>query len=493
VTVAVPEQLSNTPNKPSVKETREEKRLVMESLPLTPLETFLLHCNSNQSPMVIRVMMRLTGDCQLEVLTRTLQQAIERHPLLSCQIQQKGRQSHWVTASPGPIEVRRGSGSVYQAERGALDKSIDLTQTAGLHVTIIILDDGIKVHLDAHHAVTDGNGLRQLVTEWLHLYHCEVTDAPLRLPIVDPDRLLQRDRFPQPKAIEPLSLKDALRNLLVTIRGRTSRWSPMQQNDKHSKNESRVYCVEEIFSEEQSLQLRERLAAWNVKLNDLVMVCCMSIFAQQAPTGSMSHRVTVLNPTDLRLPSDRSMPATNRFGVAFMRRMRSECLDPAQLLRGIQEEMNYVRTNYIGAEFLKGLAAASKIPFGIDLLRGLGFFIPSLQYTCLGDVTRGGRRLIPYKNGVVHSGGLRLETVTGFAPFAENVPLSIASCETGKRMTLTVRSSARFMSLGQTQTFAAALVELLCTLELPTGSGVESDSSPVKSLGLGVTDDVASG
>ncbi len=491
--VAVPKQLSNTPDQPLVKEMREEKRLVMESLPLTPLENFLLQCNSHQSPMVIRVMMRLTGDCQLNVLTRTLQQAIQRHPLLNCKIQHVGRQRHWVPASPEPIEVLRASGSVFEAERGTLDKSIDLTQTAGLHVTIIVLDDGIKVNLDAHHAVTDGSGLRQMVTEWLHLYHCEVTDVPSRLPIIDPDRLQQRDRFPQPKAIGPISLKDALRNFLVTIRGRTSRWSPMRQKVRYSKDESHVYCVEEILSSEQCSLMQERLAAWNVKINDLVMVCCMSVFAQQAPTGSMKHRVTVLNPTDLRLPSDRAMPATNRFGVAFMRRMRAECLEPAQLLRGIQEEMNYVRTNYIGVEFLKGLAAASRIPIGINLLRGLGFFIPSLQYTCLGDVTRGGKRLMPYKDGIIHSGGLQLESVTGFAPFAENVPLSIASCETGKRITLTVRSSARFMSLEQTQAFASALVKLLCTFELPVGLGDTPNDRPAQSQAIGATDDDASG
>ena len=36
---------------------------VMEPLPLTPLEQFLLQCAGPQSPMVIRVVLRLTGDC----------------------------------------------------------------------------------------------------------------------------------------------------------------------------------------------------------------------------------------------------------------------------------------------------------------------------------------------------------------------------------------------------------------------------------------------
>ncbi len=393
--MVVPTQISNVHSQCPVQEMRDESRLPMESSRLTPLENFLLQCDSNQSPMVIRVMMRLTGNVQLDVLTRTLQEAILRHPLLNCRIQTLGREKHWTPGCAEPINVRSAAGSVFDAERGPLNLSIDLKQTTGLYVTMIVLEDGIKVMLDVHHAVTDGNGLRQVVTEWLHLYHCEATGVPSRLLILDTDRLQQRDQFHQPKAIQPSGLKDAIRNFLVTIRGRTSRWNPRLRNRQRTSNETSSHCAEVIFSAEQCIQLRQRLTAWNVNINDLVMVCCMSIFAQQAPTGSMKHRITVLNPTDLRLPSDRTMPATNRFGAAFMRRMRSECLEPAQLLRGIQTEMNYVRTNFIGAEFLKGLAAASRIPGGINLLRRFGLFIPSFQYTCLGDVTRGGRRLMP--------------------------------------------------------------------------------------------------
>ncbi len=150
-----------------------------------------------------------------------------------------------------------------------------------------------------------------------------------------------------------------------------------------------------------------------------------------------------------------------------MRRPRRECVNPAKILGGIHAEMTWVRSNYIGVEFVKGLATASKIPNGINMFRRLGLFIPSMQWTCLGDISRGGKRLVPWRDGMPISGDLQLATATGFAPCADDVPVSIATCEANRRITLTVRSSARFLTMDQTLAFANELVQCLCTVEHP--------------------------
>ncbi len=464
--MVVPAQTNNVENSADAPPSHGEPFLI-SPLPLTPLEKFLLQCETPHSPMVIRVILRMSGDCQPDLYVQTLQQAIGRHPLLSSRLQKINRELCWVAGTPEPIHLRHAEGSVFDRECGSVSKSIDLTRSAGLHISIIVLSDGVKVIVDAHHAVTDGNGIRQLITDWLVLYHCAVTGTATKLTVLDPDRLRQRHRFPKPPSVAPISLKDAIRNFLVTIRGRSSRWALRHGKHLNTAEPGQSHCVEEILSNEQCDQLHQRLDAWNVKLNDLVMVCCMSTFAQMAPPGNMNHQITVLNPTDLRLPSDRALPATNRFGFAFMRRTRSECLAPEQMLRGIHEEMTYVRSNFIGVEFIRGLATASKIPGGIELFRRLGLFVPSLQWTCLGDISRGGKRLVPWKDGFPICGNLRLENAAGFAPYAEHVPVSVATCEVNRRLTLTVRSSPRFLTMEETQTFASSLVNLLCTFEPP--------------------------
>ncbi|MEZ6033485.1 MAG: hypothetical protein R3C17_10355 [Planctomycetaceae bacterium] len=438
----------------------------MDPLPLTPLEQFLLQCTTPRSPMVIQVVLRLTGECQLDLYRETLQHAISRHPLLSCRLQMIDRQWCWVSGTPEPVTISRRSGSVFEPECATGFKSIDLTCSAPLHTSIVVQDDGVKVFMDAHHAATDGNGLRQVVTDWFHLYHCAVTGLAPKLPSLELDRLNRRHLFPQPSTVPPIGLKQALINAWATIRGRTSRWAASGRTGKHQEVMS-SHCVEVILSEEQGDQLRAVQDAWKVKLNDLVMVCSMSTYARLAPPGKMHHHVTVFNPIDLRLPSDRWLPATNRFGVAFMRRPRQECVNPATILSGIHAEMTWVRANYIGVEFVKGIAAASKIPNGINMFRRLGLFIPSLQWTCLGDISRGGKRLVPWRDGMPISGDLQLATATGFAPCADDVPVSIATCEANRKITLSVRSSSRFLTMEQTQAFANDLVHCLCTVEPP--------------------------
>ncbi len=411
--------------------------------------------------------MRLTGQIQTEKFVDAHEAAIKRHPLLSCRLQKINQDWCWVPAEPEPIRVTRRSGSVFELENATYHKGIDVKQTAGLLVSVLICDVGVKVTLDAHHAVTDGNGMRQFVTEWFHFYHCAVTGTTPKLHEIEPDRLMNRHLFPQPPSLPPISFRQAIVNLWATIRGRTARWTPSHQNRGDGSAHEMSHCYEIILSDEQGDLIREKLAAWGVKLNEFVMACSMSAFAQMAPSGPMNHRISVLNPIDLRMPSDRTLSAANRFGLAFMRRLRSECLNPAVILRSLHDEMTYVRSNYIGVEFIKGLMTASRIPRGINMVRRMGLFIPSLQLTTLGDVARGGKRLLPQIHGKPQTGDLRLETTTGFAPYAEDVPVSVATCESGKTIVFSVRSSPRFLTMEKTQAFANTVVQLLCDFEMP--------------------------
>lgn len=462
-----PSQTSEAQPVSEVSSARMEERIGIFPLPLTPLERFLVQCDTRRSSMVIRVVLRFTGEYQTELLVDTLKRSVQRHPLMSCRLANHRFRPQWVAGTLEKIVTQRVAGSVFEADSGLFVKRIDLTQSGGLQIEIRFMDDGIKLIIDAHHAVTDGNGLRQVVTDWLHLYHCEIHGIPTRLPVVDPDRLQQRDRFPQPATVAPITFREAVRNAIVTVRGRTARWISGSSSGCQNRSTVQSYCVEHILSASEVEEVQKRLSAWKVTLNDLMIVACMSTFAKLAPGGSHSDRVTILNPTDLRLPSDRSMPATNRFGFAFLRRLRSDCHNPADLLKGIHDEMNYIRNGYIGVEFIKGLKSASRIPGGVDLFRRLGLFIPTLQWTCLGDVTRGGKRLMTWKDGVLYSGGLKLESATGFAPFAENVPLSVASCEAGRRIVLTVRSSTDSITPEQTEEFLGMLVSKICSMDFP--------------------------
>ena len=98
---------------------------------------------------------------------------------------------------------------------------------------------------------------------------------------------------------------------------------------------------------------------------------------------------------------------------------------------------------------------------------------------------------VPWIDGMPTSGGLQLATASGFAPCSENVPVSIATCEANKKVTVTVRSSPRFLTMDQTQRFGAMLVEKLCSFELPDESMLPPRSATASADGA--ADEHASG
>lgn len=437
--------------------------LVMAAAPqlpmlLAPLERFLLDCETPASPMIIRVILRFTGECRTELLRSAYHRALARHPLLTSRLAGKGSRLHWVAGSPNPLSFRSSEKSVFENESGADDTVIRLKEECGLRVSAVTTPDGLKIILDTHHAVADGNGLRQLITDWFHLYHCSVRSLPPRLPPLEPEKLQSRHLFPQPVNVEKIGLREALRNFYVTIRGKTARWKKSGNTRRFS---SISHCEEVILTSQQCESIHRNLDRHGLILNDFVLAGALRSFARLAPQTSSSERITVLNPTDLRRPSDRTLPAANRFGIAFLRRTRSECDDRQALFEGIDREMKYVRSAWIGVEFLRGLELVSRFPFGVRFFRRIGCFVPSMQWTCLGDVTRGAKRLMDWNNGSVFTGDLKFELATGIAPLADNVPISIATCEVGPRLTLSVRTNPAFLDQKTSAEFMQNLIREL--------------------------------
>jgi hypothetical protein len=463
----------NSPKTSDLPGVQNDSRVSVFPLPLTALEKFLWDCESPHSPMVIRVVLRFKGTLNSEEFLRCLKVVLARHPLLTCRLTTQQGRAVWLPCSLDEscdqVSVTKMSGSVLDSETGPLQCAIDLRKSPAVRVNIHVYPDGTKVIIDGHHAATDGNGLRQLVTEWLHLYHCEQTASPHKWSVTDPDRLLIRHRLPQPAAVEPTKPGEALRNFWHSVRGRSARWQPLSRGSKDAADEE-SFVVEMLTSAEQRQMIQERLNHWRIPLNDLLLASSMRTFSSLVPSRR-HHRVTVLNPTELRRPSDRSLPAANRFGLAFLRRHPEECLDPRLLLSGIRDQMTYVRSRYVGADFVHALEGLSKTPWVIRAARAIGWFVPTMQVTCLGDVARGAKRLLPIVDGNLCAAGLQVLSVTGFAPFAQQVPVSIASTETGSCLALTVRSSRRYLTHEQTRQFAHTLLMDLCEYPL-CGSGV---------------------
>lgn len=430
--------------------------LPRQNMATTALEEFLWSCETPEAPMVIRVVLRFSGEADTDDLVSCLPEAFERHPLLLCSLEIQPNGMFW-RGSEGdyasvPVRVCESAGSVLDAVPDRFDGTIDLRTRPALQLEIVRFGDGVRLQLDAHHAAVDGNGLRQFLTDWMHLYHCRRTGQTARLPQLEPERLNDRHRIPLPKNVEPTSFREAIRNFLVTVRGRTARWGNSQKTA-----DDRQHVWECRLGEIEYQQILDRVAAFKGRLNDLVMAESMAVFAAMSGAPAR-HMVTVLNPTEMRLLSDRFLPAANRFGIALMRRSCKDLASGQAVLPGLQSEMDYVRERGVGADFIRGLESTRRFPSIARFARKLGWLVPSFQWTCLGDVTRGARHAFQWRDGCVYVADMKVEYITGFAPAADFVPLSIAGCEACRRMTLSIRSLSRYLSKEQTEEFGQRLI-----------------------------------
>lgn len=428
----------------------------LDELPLTSFERSLLGHDTAETPAVFRVLMRFDGPVDRTALTQAFQTAIARQPLLLSRIAGTGMQRVWKRIGTLPVLLWQPPGlTADQISRLEVDP-IDIATSCGLRARIWEIEGGITILLDFHHACCDGQGARQFIGEWFGLYEQLLKHEPLQLAPQEPERLKQRGYYRQPH--EPIGLFEGLRNLYLTLKGRTV-LLPLRKESLPGEQLSNI--GERPLSIEQTSLLRSNLKANRLTLNDVGLAASITTFASRYPEVAHRGYITVLHPIDLRWPSDLKTPACNRVGLTFIRRRIRDCRDLTGLLNSLREQMQYIKHRYVGAEFLRGLDLAEGIPGVLPTLERWGWFRPTLQFTCLGDTTRAIHYRFPLNDGVIDFHGLRLNRISGFMQLGPYVPVSIAACETNQRLTLTVRSNPRYVTADENERFADLFVEQL--------------------------------
>jgi len=426
-----------------------------DRLPLAPIERFLLRNDQPAHPMVFRVLLRFDGPLQEDCLTKAFGLAISRQPLLTSIVQGTGQQAVWQRCKQLPQLLWQPAGRTADEVVQTPIESMSLAEAPGIRCRIWPVADesgkGIVILLEIHHACSDGQGARQLIAEWFGLYQQLIQNEMLQLPALTYAQLQDRAHYRTPTP--PIGTWEGLRNLYLTVRGRTARLP-----EQFPQSPRPDFIHEHVYSVEETAGLRQNLKHRSLSINDVGLATAFSSFQHCFPHVTRKGYITVMHPVDLRWPSDLRTPACNRVGVSFLRLKQRDCLDESQLLHRIRNEMQYIKRRYVGAEFLRGLAAAEKLPGGIDRIQGWGWFVPSLQFTCLGDTTRALYYRFNQVEGVINFGGLKLHRISGFMQLGPFLPISVAACETNQKLSLTARISSRHLTHQDAQEFFSTYV-----------------------------------
>ena len=414
--------------------------------------------------MTFRVFLGMSGKVDREQFSRCYEQAGYRHPLLNCRVDDSSGTAVWkaCTVQAPKLNWRSFESLDGCPAHGLYPLRLPLKSVPGLHTDVFTLPDGIGVRLDFHHACCDGQGARQFLANWLHFYDCHVHGKEPGVTRLEPDRLEQRGVIRSRPGIEPVRFREGLRNFYATVSGPTTRL-PKRSIPDDEDIPGGAHLCERPLTEQQTAVLRRRLRDANITINDLGIAVTMFAIARLYPSLNSRHYITVLNPADLRMPSDRFMPAANRTGFAYLRRRLGSCTNLRQLVSSVHEEMKYIKSRYIGAEFVHGLTAASRWPGLLWLIRKSGIFTPTIQFTCLGEATRGKRYGLRQVDGGIGVGDLNLDHISGFAPVAPGVPFSVTACETNARLSITVGAGQQFASRADGEMLADSIVRSILT------------------------------
>jgi len=408
----------------------------IDGLPLVPMEKFFLNHDHPAHPMVFRVLLRFSGPVESSLFAAAFAAALKRQPLLSSVVDRHDSSPCWrpVAALPG-IQWRTGDAAAKELFRLPV-APIDVETNAGVRCIVCSTStegrEELIVLAEFHHACCDGQGARQFLMDWVISYHHRVRGTTWKTLPLNADQLLERSHY---RTLQrPVGTWEGFRNLYVTVRGRTAHLPASSLETSGTE-----HLLERVFSLEETVRFRAQLKLRGDRLNDLGLAAAFVTFSRSFPNQCRNRWLTVMHPVDLRWPSDKRTPACNRVGVTFLRRRPADCDDPRHLLESVRQEMRYIKERYLGAEFLRGLAALDRSPWLLDRIQRGGWFTPTLQFTYLGNTTRILPDEIVGPGGLVRIADLDLQHISGFMQRGPDVPISLAVCETHQRISVTAR------------------------------------------------------
>lgn len=428
---------------------------------LTPVERFVLRSDDGQGAMVFGIEADFDGAIDPERFRKCFFHILRSQPMLQCIAVQTDSGMQWQDVSAeGTFEHIVCDRLPEHRELAA----IDLSQRPGVLMQLLSASDGhSRMRMFYHHGAIDGQGSITFTTQVTRCYanHLEEDfDSPL---VGRTDRIAKRYQYSPPKGESPVGLWEGLRNLWVTVKGRTARLAPQMDQSLAAqqavKSQADTVVIERQITGEnlQGLYQLTRNHQW--ALNDLMVGITMKTLARSPQVDHRGRYLSILNPVDLREWDDRRAPAYNRFGIAYIRRRPTSFDGPeTDWMTSIEEQLSYVRKRGVGAEWCKGLALLDMVPGLKRVIDRTGAFHPTASVTCLSNLLLGRRY------GLVSDGqrwrldGAAIYRMSAYAPLPTTLPLAFAMVNTGDKIWLTLRYRCAYLETGE----AASMMDLWC-------------------------------
>ena len=370
-----------------------KRDLSVDRMASTPIERYFASPRHG-SGMVFDARLQLGRCLDISKLQTAWLETVQQTPPIFGFWTGKGQHAHWKV--PPLDQSRFGIEVVESLDRR---KWIDgLRPERGVSAKLIVVRSSVELESSLwfffHHVACDGVGAVRIISRTLQLYDHELN---------------RRKSFLNQTPTEVEQSPDTsvgfpdVRHVWSTIRGRNLRvdlshsrpTAPRGLLASVPTHDEDVSCVDTpthqrlTFSYERSRQIRQRLRAHPITLNDWAVAVSLHALAESHHAKTRRY-VCVMNPVQTRTWKQRR-ETRNQIGFAYIRRRVNELGSLWETLDSVSKELVHIRSNSIAEELSVGLGIFEKIPGALNLIEKTGWFCPTASVTCLTNLKFGKR------------------------------------------------------------------------------------------------------
>lgn len=429
---------------------------------MLPFERLMYFLDQPEHPNCLGIRLRFAGSIVREAALAAAESTFKRHPGFQVTVDphreefvdREGdfRNFRWVDVpslaqapSLAPPDIRRDGGGIFW---------------------FVAAENECEVTLIGHHALTDGIGGLQVITEWVLEYDRIIGGKKSRLPKLEPERLQRRGdldllrwKFLKKLPFQPVAFFGASKFLY-------RRFAPLVAQPLDAAQSAPLEAYPTILTQKLSAAQTKRLGEYAIEqectVNDVLVSALFRAIAQwrlDQAQGTPRDWIRLLIPMSIRTMADRRLTACNRVSMVQIDRQPQQMDDWHRLLSSVARELRVIRQWQLDRTMLLALRAVSIIP---GQLRRMARRSPSRGtslLTNLGDPF--GRLDLARDASGISVGNLQCTGVEMIAPMLRGTPVTIAIAEFLGELTICMNYDPRIMSREKTQSLLDAYLRAI--------------------------------
>jgi hypothetical protein len=424
---------------------------------MLPFERLMYFLDQPEHPNCLGIRLRFSGAIVREAALAAAGSTFERHP------------GFQVTVDPQRVEFVDRAGPFRNfrwVDVPSLDQApslvpSDIHREGGGIFWFVAAENECEVTLIGHHALTDGIGGLQVISEWLLEYDRIIGGKKSRLPKLEPQRLTRRGnldllrwKFLKKLPFQPIALFGASKFLY-------RRFAPLIADSANASPDSPLETYPNILTQKLTAENTKRLGDYTIEqgcaVNDLLVSALFRAIAQwrgDHAQGSPRDWIRLLIPMSIRTIADRRLTACNRVSMVQIDRQPQQMDDWHRLLSNVARELRVIRQWQLDRTMLVALHAVSIIPGQLRRMARRSPRRATSLLTNLGDPF--GRLDLAKDPSGISVGNLKCTGVEMIAPMLRGTPVTIAVAEFLGELTICMNYDPRIISREMAKTLLDA-------------------------------------